>query len=87
MARFAIIEDGIVSNIIEASENFGLEIGAVYVSNRHVNIGDSYADGKFYRDGEEVPKFKTNLELQIEAQSDAIAELSLMLSMMMGGEM
>lgn len=53
--RYAIIENGTVANIIALRPaNAGDFPGAVALHDRPVGIGDSYQDGKFYRDGEEV---------------------------------
>lgn len=53
--RYAIIESGAVTNIIalrsSSAEDFP---GAVALYDRPVGIGDSYRDGKFYRDGAEI---------------------------------
>lgn len=64
--NFAIVEDGVVTNIAwgmvyEAENNPGL----VQCDDLSVQIGDTYADGVFYRDGEKV---KTNSELMAETQ-------------------
>lgn len=45
--RFAIVEDGVVVNIIEADEQFGVAIGAIPVCDIGVGIGTEYKDGKF----------------------------------------
>lgn len=53
--RYAWIENGTVSNIIELNDrNAGDFPKAVKLGDRPVAIGDSYADGKFFRDGKEV---------------------------------
>ena len=53
--RYAIIENGAVANIIALrSANAGEFPGAVALHDRPVGIGDTYSEGKFYRDGEEV---------------------------------
>lgn len=53
--RYAIIENGAVTNIIALRPtNAGEFPGAVALQDRPVGIGDSYQDGKFWRDGEEV---------------------------------
>lgn len=53
--RYAWIENGTVSNIIELNDrNAGDFPKAVKLGDRPVAIGDSYADGKFYRNGAEV---------------------------------
>ena len=53
--RYAWIENGMVSNIIELNDrNAGDFPQAVKLGDRPVGIGDSYTDGKFFRDGKEV---------------------------------
>lgn len=54
--NFAIVEDGIVTNIVWGMiYNTKEEVpNAVQVDDRAVEIGDEYRDGKFYHDGEEV---------------------------------
>mgnify|MGYP004513939403 FL=1 len=53
--NYAIIENGVVGNVIVLRPaNAGEFPGAVALHDRPVGIGDSYQDGKFYRDGEEV---------------------------------
>lgn len=53
--RYAIVTGGAVTNVIALREtNAGDFPGAVALHDRPVGIGDSYADGKFYRDGAEV---------------------------------
>lgn len=52
--RYALITDGIASNVIELRDANAGEFGAVRVGVRPVLPGDSYADGKFWRDGDEV---------------------------------
>lgn len=53
--NFAIVEDGIVTNIawgmIYNMEEFP---GAVQIDDRAVQIGDAYVDGRFYHEGVEV---------------------------------
>ena len=55
MIRYALIDDGIVTNLIvlgpRAVKDFP---NAVVMDDRPVMIGDHYQDGRFYRDGEEV---------------------------------
>lgn len=51
--RHAIVTDGTVTNVIELRPSVTWP-GAVALGERPVGIGDSYADGKFYRDGAEV---------------------------------
>ena len=53
--RYAWIENGTVNNIIELNDrNAGDFPQAVKLGDRPVSIGDSYQDGKFFRDGKEV---------------------------------
>ena len=53
--NYALIENGVVSNIIWLYEgNAGEFPGAVALGDRPVLIGDTYEDGKFYRNGTEV---------------------------------
>ena len=53
--RYAIVTGGAVTNIIALREtNAGDFPGAVALHDRPVGIGDTYSDGKFYRDGKEV---------------------------------
>lgn len=55
VSNYALVEDGVVVNIIWlAKSNEGEFPGAVYLGDRPVDMGDSYADGKFFRDGAEV---------------------------------
>lgn len=56
--RYAVIENNVVTNIIEAEER-GAESLSSYMTlvktdNKPVSIGDTYEDNTFYRDGEEV---------------------------------
>lgn len=53
--NYALIENGIVTNIIWLYETNAEEFpGAVKLGERQVEIGDTYEDGKFFRDGAEV---------------------------------
>ena len=53
--RYAIITDGVVSNIIALRSSNAADFpGAVALYDRPVGIGDTYTDGKFYRDGVEI---------------------------------
>ena len=53
--NYALIENGVVSNIIALRSSNAADFpGAVALGDRPVGIGDSYQDGKFYRDGAEV---------------------------------
>lgn len=53
--NYALIENGIVTNIIWLYETNAEEFpSAVKLGERQVEIGDTYEDGKFFRDGAEV---------------------------------
>ena len=51
--NFAIVEDGIVTNLIWGMAYDPIP-NAVQIDDRAVEIGDEYRDGKFYHNGEEV---------------------------------
>lgn len=53
---YAVIENNVVSNIIEFASPSAASTfqNVVYIEEKPVKIGDSYIDGKFYHDGEEV---------------------------------
>lgn len=53
--NYALVENGVVTNIIWLYETNADEFpGAVKLGERQVEIGDTYEDGRFYRDGAEV---------------------------------
>ena len=61
--RYAIVAGGAVTNIIALREtNAGECPDAVALHDRPVGIGDTYSDGKFYRDGEEVLTAQEEIE-------------------------
>lgn len=61
--NYAIIENGVVGNVIVLRPaNAGDFPGAVALHDRPVGIGDSYQDGKFYRDGEELLTAQEEIE-------------------------
>lgn len=59
--NYAIIKDGVVTNIIWLSPSTPFE-NAVPCGEYAVNIGDTYADGKFYRNGELIRSRREELE-------------------------
>ena len=61
--RYAVITEGTVTNVITLWEtNAGDFPGAVALHDRPVGIGDSYQDGKFWRDGKEVLTAQEEIE-------------------------
>lgn len=66
--RYAIVIDGVVFNIISLRDSNAHEFpNAVKLGDRPVGIGDTYENGKFYRDGKEV---LTEMERQIEMTTE-----------------
>ena len=61
--RYAIIENGVVGNVIVLRPaNAGEFPSAVALGDRPVGIGDTYSDGRFRRDGEEVLTAQEEIE-------------------------
>ena len=56
--NYAFVENGIVTNIVFLSPANADEFpNAVNIDDYPVHIGDTYADGKFYRDGSVVESY------------------------------
>ena len=61
--RYAIIQDNIVTNIIALRDTNAKDFpGGVALHDRPVGIGDTYSDGKFWRDGKEVLTAQEEME-------------------------
>lgn len=61
--RYAIIQDNIVINIIALRDTNAKDFpGAVALHDRPVGIGDTYSEGKFWRDGKEVLTAQEEIE-------------------------
>lgn len=74
--NYALIEDGIVTNIIWLYPANASDFpNAVPMGDVPVSIGDTYVDGVFYRDGERVLTYSESLAQIIEEQEATIAEL------------
>ena len=74
--NIAIVEDGIVANVIWGLiYNMDEFPNAVQIDDLAVQIGDTYADGMFYHNGEQV---RTNAEIMGEMQEA--------LNILLGGE-
>lgn len=74
--RYAIVTDGIVTNVIVLNDRNASDFPtAVKLSDRPVAIGDTYTDGKFYRDGEEVLTPMEQAQAEIDAYKGALNEL------------
>ena len=74
--RYALIEGSIVTNVIALNDrNAGDFTSALKLGDRPVGIGDTYADGKFYRDGVEVLTPMEHAQAEIDAYKAALNEL------------
>lgn len=74
--RYALIDNGIVTNVIALNDRNASDFpAAVKLGDRPVAIGDTYADGKFYRDGVEVLTPMEQAQAEIDAYKAALNEL------------
>lgn len=74
--RYALIDNGIVSNIIALNDRNASDFpSAVKLGDRPVGIGDTYTAGKFYRDGTEVLTPLEAAQVEIETYKSALTEL------------
>lgn len=74
--RYALIDNGIVINIIALNDRNASDFPtAVKLSDRPVAIGDTYTDGKFYRDGVEVLTPMEQAQAEIDTYKAALNEL------------
>lgn len=69
------IEDDIVVNVLWCSDDAKPNDSLIDIADRPVGIGDTYADGRFYRAGVEV---LTPLEAALAELADARAALELL---------
>ena len=74
--RYAMVIDGAVTNIIALNDRNANDFPtAVKLGDRPVGIGDTYADGKFYRDGVEVLTPLEQAQAEIAECKAALNEL------------
>ena len=74
--RYAIVTDGIVTNIIALNDRNASDFPtAVKLGDRPVGIGDTYTDGKFYRDGVEVLTPMEQAQAEMTEYKAALQEL------------
>lgn len=52
--NMALIENGVVTNMLWCSDSEPETESLIDPADRPVGIGDTYSDGKFYRDGVEI---------------------------------
>lgn len=73
--NMALVENGVVVNVLWCSDRALETETLIDTADRPVGIGDTYTDGKFYRDGAEV---LTPLEEALEqnaAYEQALSEI------------
>ena len=74
--RYAIVTDGIVTNIISLNDRNANDFPtAVKLGDRPVGIGDTYTDGKFYRAGVEVLTPMEQAQAEMAEYKAALHEL------------
>ena len=74
--RYAIVTGGIVTNVIALNDRNANDFpAAVKLGDRPVGIGDTYADGKFYRDGLEVLTPMEQAQAEMTEYKTALHEL------------
>lgn len=71
----AVVNDGVVSNIIWCADNTPQSDTWVNCDDRPVAIGDTYIDGKFYRGGVEVLTPLEEAQKQISEYEAALSEI------------
>ena len=69
----ALIENGVVANMLWCSDSEPETESLINPADRPVAIGDTYSDGKFYRDGAEI---LTPLEEVLKKNAEYEAALS-----------
>ena len=74
--RYALIDNGIVTNVIALNDRNASDFpAAVKLGDRPVGISYTYTDGKFYRDGVEVLTPMEQAQAEIDAYKAALNEL------------
>lgn len=71
----AVVNNGVVTNIIWCTDNTPQTATWLNCDDRPVAIGDTYVDGKFCRGGVEVPTPLEDAQAQLESLSAQNAEL------------
>ena len=78
--NYAVIENGMVSNLIWLHPMNASEFSeAVSIGDIPVQIGDTYEDGVFYRDGEKVLAAEEVAQAEMSDMREALAELGVTL--------
>lgn len=74
--RYAMVTGGVVTNIIALNDRNANDFpAAVKLGDRPVDIGDTYTDGKFYRDGVEVLTPMEQAQAEMTEYKAALHEL------------
>lgn len=73
--NMARIENGIVINIEWCSDGAPETDVLIDMADRPVGIGDTYADGKFYRDGVEILTPLETVRAEVVALQQELSEL------------
>ena len=71
----AVVDDGVVSNIIWCSDSEPETDTIINPADRPVAIGDAYSDGKFYRGGVEILTLLEEAQKQIAEYETALSEI------------
>lgn len=71
----AVVDDGVVSNIIWCSDSEPETDTIINPADRPVAIGDTYRDGKFYRGGVEILTLLEEAQKQIAEYETALSEI------------
>lgn len=70
--KYAIIENIVVANIVELNPKNAADFPSAVISEEYpVNVGDTYENDKFYRDGEELLSNAELRALEEEARKNA----------------
>lgn len=71
----AVVNNGVVTNIIWCTDNTPQTATWLNCDDRPVAIGDTYSDGKFYRDGVEILTPLEEAQKQIAEYDAALSEI------------
>lgn len=71
--NYALMENGVVTNVIWLHPSNADDFpGAVLVDDVPVDIGDTYENGTFYRNGEKVLTFAEQMQMQTSDMRSAL---------------
>lgn len=73
--NMALLENGLVANILWCSDLESETDGMVAYGEIPVKVGDTYSAGKFFRDGQEVLSEKDRLRVQNEELIETMAQM------------